>query len=171
MSDNEVQVVKNLEQLNKSVFASLLRMLSHPVINESKSLLDKTLSLISIVAIDLPVITGDQGKILKDEISNLVSVLGRVSSEEGTQECTNILLEMSRCHISFRIQVLDELIAGASTLGKKLEEQLKQLSIELKNRTKADQDESKKNELTVPAMQKLTSKNSVQGYFSRYSTK
>ena len=53
------------------------------------------------------------------------------SSEEGTRECTNILLQMSWCHISFRIQVLDELIAGASAQ-----------KVELKNRTKAEQEKT-----------------------------
>lgn len=166
--DDEPTVVKDLEQLDRSVFASLLRMLKHPVITDSKSLLDKTLSLIAIVTSDLPVITSDQGTILTSEISNLVTILGRVNSEEGTADCTQILIALSKCHISFRIQVLDELLAGAATLGKKLELQLGQLLDQLKNRsTDNEVNEDKPQEFLLPAMQLLTSKNSVQASFLR----
>lgn len=129
--------------------------------------------------------TNYDSTILKSEVEVAVEILTtNCCSEEGLEDCTDVLLALSRSHLSLRIQVLKQLLVGivhsfsfcipisnifigALKLGNMLREQITQLLEQLRNRKTTEKEDEKQSELQLPAMQLLTSKNSVQAFFLR----
>ena len=71
--------------------------------------------LLASVASQLPVLedTDFESEILKDEVEHVVEILtSHLCSDEGLEDCTEVLIALSMCHLSLRIQVLRHLLKG-----------------------------------------------------------
>lgn len=67
------------------------------------------------MASQLPVLedTDFESEILKDEVEHVVEILtSHLCSDEGLEDCTEVLIALSMCHLSLRIQVLRHLLKG-----------------------------------------------------------
>ena len=74
------------------------------------------LTFLALIAGNVPVLTDNnyESNILCAEVSVAVDILTTANfcSEEGLEDCTDILLALSRAQLSLRIQVLRELLNG-----------------------------------------------------------
>ena len=67
------------------------------------------------MAAHIPVLfDGDfESDILKDEVDLVVEILtSHLCSDEGLEDCTEVLIALSMSHLSLRIQVLRHLLKG-----------------------------------------------------------
>ena len=67
------------------------------------------------MASHIPVLfDGDfESEILKDEVDLVVEILtSHLCSDEGLEDCTEVLIALSMAHLSLRIQVLRHLLKG-----------------------------------------------------------
>ena len=133
---------------DQSAFGHLLIQLSSPVIRGSVGLTDKLLRLLSVISSGMPELMKAESLRSSKSISknfesvsapetalNLaVNVLTYKScSEEGLEDVTNLLLNLSNCSIEMSLTILNLLLEGALRIGDIVQTQIQHMLGELKN--------------------------------------
>ncbi|XP_022915522.2 E3 ubiquitin-protein ligase HUWE1 isoform X2 [Onthophagus taurus] len=133
----------------QSAFGQLLIMLSSPVIQASIPLTDKLLRLLSVISTGMPELAKSSDSPRSNRISwqnfesvsapevalNLaVNVLTYKScSEEGLEEVTTLLLNLSNCSVDMSFTILNLLLKGALRIGEIVRTQIQAMLVDLKN--------------------------------------
>lgn len=155
----------NVDQLPASVsfeaspFGQLISMLAYPFIRRSTMLTDKLLRLLSLISLGIPDTSGYGRKIMlvdtdaqKDtstqipehHLQLIVDVITSKScSEEGLEEATSLLLNLSYGPPTARDKILSLLVEGVKELGKVVCSHIEALMNELKVMNKSLSTDSK----------------------------
>ncbi|XP_025833004.1 E3 ubiquitin-protein ligase HUWE1-like [Agrilus planipennis] len=131
----------------QSAFGQLLTMLSSPIIYRSMQLTDKLLRLLSVITTGMPDLTKNTGSKPKKQVPKFdcitapesalnlaVKVLTYKScSEEGLEDVTNLLLNLSNCSLVMSYTIFNLLLNGAIRIGETVKEQIQNMLEELRN--------------------------------------
>lgn len=133
----------------QSAFGQLIHMLAAPVISSSIQLTDKLLRLLSVISLGLPELSFRSGanntsnkNVFSLETANApefalnlaVNVLTHKScSEEGLEEVTALLLNLSNCSLVMSKVILTLLLNGALRIGEIVRGQIKDMLADLVN--------------------------------------
>ena len=150
---NDSDADESLINFEHSPFGQLLGMLASPVIRRNSVLTDKLLRLLSLISLGQPDIlkkkqtettTADkdssedtsknQNVIRSEHLKLAVEVLtSKTCSEEGLEDVTALLLNLSYGPEQTRDTILDLLLQGAQELGSVVRQNILDLQSELRN--------------------------------------
>ena len=146
-NDSDDESLINFEH---SPFGQLLGMLASPVIRRNSVLTDKLLRLLSLISLGQPDIlkkkqteadkdssednSKNQNVIRSEHLKLAVEVLtSKTCSEEGLEDVTALLLNLSYGPEQTRDTILDLLLQGAQELGSVVRQNILDLQSELRN--------------------------------------
>lgn len=135
-----------VQSFEQSAFGALLGMLSSNVIKGSIQLTDKLLRLLSVISTGMPELSkGDSSSTTKAIAQNYESVAApeaalnlavnvltyKSCSEEGLEDVTALLLNLSTCSLEMSRSILNLLLQGAKRIGEIVQGQIGNMLTEL----------------------------------------
>lgn len=142
---------------DQSVFGQLLNMLASPVVNRNTQLTDNLLKLLSVTTSGMPELVKQPPgppKLKKGQkvdtnttpthaLNLAVNVITyKNCSEEGLEFITNLLLNLAGSSLDMSFMILNLLLNGAIQIGNIVEEQIKNMLIDLRELNKVDKRKS-----------------------------